>query len=59
MSKTQPGPKSALSAEQKEIEKLRKQTAKLERKLEIANGCLELQKKALAILDLTNNGKDQ
>ena len=59
LSKTQPGPKSALSAEQKEIEKLRKQAAKLERELEIANGCLELQKKALAMLDLTNNGKDQ
>ena len=59
LSKTQPGPKSALSAERKEIEKLRKQTVKLERELEIANGCLELQKKALAMLDLTNNGKDQ
>lgn len=59
LSKSQPGPKSAQSAEQKELEKLRKQYAKLKRELEIANGCLELQKKALAMLDLTSNGKEQ
>lgn len=59
LAKSQPGPKSALSAEQKELEKLRKQYAKLKRELEIANGCLELQKKALAMLDLTSNGNGQ
>ena len=59
LAKSQPGPKSALSPDQKELEKLRKQNARLERELEIANGCLDLQKKALAMLDLTNSGKEQ
>ena len=59
LSKSAPGPKSKISAEQREIEQLRKQVARLNSKLDIANGCLELQKKALAMLDLTNNGKDQ
>ena len=59
LAKTQPGPKSAFTAEQKELEKLRTQVSRLTRELEIANGCLDLQKKALAMLDLTNNGKEQ
>ena len=59
LSKSAPGPKSKLSAEQRQIEQLLKQNAKLNHELAIANGCLELQKKALAMLDLTNNGKDQ
>ena len=59
LSKSAPGPKSKLSAEQREIEQLRKQVAKLTNKLDIANGCLDLQKKALTKLDLTSNGKGQ
>lgn len=59
LSKSAPGPKSKLSAEQRQIEQLLKQNAKLTDELAIANGCLDLQKKALAMLDLTNNGKDQ
>ena len=58
LSKSAPGPKSKISAEQREIDQLRKQVAKLNNKLDIANWCLELQKKALAMLDLTSNGKD-
>ncbi len=58
LAKSQPGPKSALSADQKELEKLRKRNAKLERELAIANGCIDLQKKALAMLDLTSSGKE-
>jgi len=57
LSKSAPGPKSKISAEQREIEQLRKQVAKLNHELDIANGCLDLQKKALAMLDLTNSGK--
>lgn len=45
ISKSTPGPKSKISAEQREIDQLRKQVAKLSNKLDIANGCLELQKK--------------
>jgi transposase len=48
-----------LSVEQRELDQLRKQVAKLSNELAIANGCLDLQKKALAMLDLTNNGKNQ
>ena len=58
LSKSAPGPQSKVTAEQREIEKLRKQVAQLNTKLDIANGCLDLQKKALAMLDLTNSGKD-
>lgn len=59
LSKSTPGPKSKISSEQREIDQLRKQVAKLNNELEVANGCLELQKKALAMLDLMNSGKDQ
>jgi transposase len=59
LSKSAPGPKSNVSVEQREIDQLRKQCAKLKNELDIANGCLDLQKKALAMLDLTSNGKDQ
>ena len=45
ISKSAPGPKSKISAEQREIDQLRKQVAKLNNKLDIANGCLDLQKK--------------
>ena len=58
LSKSAPGPQSKTTADQREIEKLRKQVAQLNTKLDIANGCLDLQKKALAMLDLTNSGKD-
>jgi transposase len=59
LSKSAPGPKSKTSAEQREIDQLRKQVAKLNKELDVANGCLELQKKVLAMLDLMNNGKDR
>jgi len=59
LNKSAPGPKAKVSAEQREIDQLRKQCAKLKKDLDIANGCLDLQKKALAMLDLTNTGKDQ
>ena len=59
LSKSAPGPKSKVSAEQREIDQLRKQNTKLEKQLAIANGCLALQKKALAMLDLTSSGSDQ
>lgn len=56
LAKSAPGPAPKLTPEEREIEQLRRDKAKLERELEIANGCLALQKKALAMLDLTNNG---
>lgn len=59
LSKTAPGPKAKLTAEQKELEKLRKENQRLTRKLEIANGCLDLQKKALAMIDHATTGSDE
>jgi len=41
ISKSAPGPKPKTSAEQREIEQLRKQVAKLNKELDIANGCLD------------------
>ncbi len=59
LSKTAPGPQSKLTAEQRELEKLRRENARLRRRLEVANGCLSLQKKALQMLDHVNNGDDE
>ena len=41
------------------MEKLRRENARLSRKLEIANGCLSLQKEALQMLDQMNSGDDE
>jgi transposase-like protein len=59
LSKSAPGPQPKLTAEQRELEKLRRDNARLTRKLEIANGCLSLQKKALQMLDQVNIGDDE
>lgn len=59
LSKTAPGPRSKLTGEQREMERLRRENARLTRKLEIANGCLSLQKKALQMFDQVNNGDDE
>ena len=56
LSKTAPGPHPRLTAEQRELAKLRRENARLRRRLEVANGCLSLQKKALQMLDHVNNG---
>ena len=59
LSKSAPGPQPKLTAEQRELEKLRRENARLTRKLEIANGCLGLQKKVLQMLDQVNSGDDE
>ena len=56
LSKSTPGPAPAKSAEQREIEKLKRHVAKLNNDLDIANDCLDIQKKVLSILDRSNNG---
>ena len=45
LSKTAPGLRAQFTPEQRELEKLRRDNARLTRRLEIANGCLGLQKK--------------
>ncbi len=58
LSKSAPGPAASRTPEQRRIEQLEKENDRLNRKLEIANDCLDLQKKALSMLDRLSNGKD-
>lgn len=58
LNKTAPGPVASNPPEQRRIEQLEKENGRLRRKLEIANDCLELQKKALSMLDRLRNGND-
>jgi transposase len=58
LSKSAPGPAPSKTPDQRRIEQLEKENSRLNRKLEIANDCLDLQKKALSMLDRLSNGKD-
>jgi transposase-like protein len=58
LSKSAPGPSPSKTPEQRRIEQLEKENNRLNRKLEIANDCLDLQKKALSMLDHLRSGKD-
>lgn len=58
LQKSAPGPLSAKTPEQREIAQLNKDNQKLKRELEIATDCLDLQKKALSMLDHMHNGKN-
>ncbi len=58
LSKSSPGPKSKLTPEQRKIEQLERDKARLERKLEIAEGCIELQKKLSTLLEQASNEND-
>ena len=51
LEKSTPGPAPAKNAEQKRIEQLEKENARLRRQIDVKDGCLMLQKKALALLD--------
>ena len=59
LAKSVPGPVPKFSAADKELEQLRRANAKLTRELEIANGCLSLQKKALEMLDQIRDGTSE
>jgi len=56
LSKSTPGPTASKTPEQRQNAQLRKENDTLKRKLEIANDCLDLQKKALSMLDHLRNG---
>ena len=56
LSKSAPGPTPVRSADQREIDRLKRQVAKLNHDLDIANDCLDIQKKVLSILDRSNSG---
>ena len=55
LNKSTPGPKAALSPEQRRIIQLEKEVAKLNKKIAIKDSCLDLQKKALDMLDQWDN----
>ena len=58
LSKSAPGPAPSKTVDQRRIEQLEKENSRLSRKLEIANDCLDLQKKTLTMLDRLRNGND-
>jgi len=58
LSKSAPGPAASKTPDQRRIEQLEKENSRLTRKLGIANDCLDLQKKTLAMLDHLRNGND-
>lgn len=58
LSKSAPGPASSKTPELRRIDQLEKENSRLSRKLEVANDCLDLQKKALSMLDRMNSGDD-
>ena len=58
LSKSAPGPLASKTPAQRRIEQLEKENARLNRKLEVANDCLDLQKKVWLMLDHLNNGKE-
>jgi len=51
LSKSQPGPKSSKTPEQKRIVQLEKENARLQQQLAVKDSCIELQKKALALIE--------
>jgi len=58
LSKSTPGPVPSKTPDQRRIEQLEKENIRLNRRLEIANDCLDLQKKALSMLDRLRNGEN-
>lgn len=58
LSKSAPGPLASRTPDQRRIDQLEKENSRLTRKLDVANDCLDLQKKALSMLDRMNNGSD-
>lgn len=57
LQKSAPGPAAKKTAEQKRIELLEKEIQRLRKQLEVKDGCLMLQKKALDLLDLLEEHK--
>ena len=51
LKKSAPGPQARKTAEQKRIEQLEKENERLRKQIEVKDGCLMLQKKALSLLE--------
>jgi len=59
LGKTTSGPRPAKTPEQKRIEQLERDNARLKKKLAVTEDCVELQKKAFSMLDHNNSGSEQ
>lgn len=55
LEKSTPGPRAVLSAEQKHIARLEKENARLRQQMSIKDDCLDLQKKALRMIEHLSN----
>ncbi|MBE0494757.1 MAG: hypothetical protein IBX48_10530, partial [Thiomicrospira sp.] len=51
LAKSKPGPAPSKTPEQKRIEQLEKENARLLKQMAVKDGCLLLQKKALALIE--------
>jgi transposase-like protein len=58
LAKSAPGPKAKQTPEQRKITDLEKRIKQLEHQLQLKDDCLELQKKALSMLDHQHSGDD-
>ena len=58
MGKSKPGPTSKKTDEHKLIERQEREILRLQKKLDVAEGCIELQKKALLMIEQLNSGSD-
>lgn len=58
LGKTQPGPRAKFSAEQRRIMQLEKEVARLKRQILIKDDCLDLQKKAMQMLDQIETSRE-
>lgn len=56
LSKTHPGPAPKRTPDQKRIEALEAELKRVKRKLEVAEGCIGIQKKVLHMLDHVSSG---
>lgn len=56
LAKSAPGPAPSKTPDQRRIEQLEKEQKRLIRELEIANDCLDLQKKAMSMFEHLSNG---
>lgn len=57
-SKTRPGPAAKKMPEERQIKKLQAEISRLRKKLALKDDCLDLQKKALEMLEKADDGSD-
>lgn len=56
LAKSAPGPAPSKTPEQRRIEQLEQENSKLNKRLQTAEACIDMQKKTLSLLDLMSNG---